>query len=398
MINKRIKLYLFLVLAVVSLGINFSCYYYISLNHSHLLNLFIIISPVITVLACSLSFDYIYEKCLKLRFQEISDDYVKNYSLKKNDNIIIDNSQDFNGLLNQMYSDIKKIKSENSNAEQKLKKFDNTANEFRAELESFKVASLTDLKNGQTNNGFVLKKSGEIADFLFETETILKSIQINFTNSNNHIESKFKNKTRLSEHLNKLILIAKDFDKIFDNIIGFENDFKAKEESVINKITNIITNLERQSINILNAYIFSNQENITAEGAEHSSEFEREENLQNIKNMNDSIKNEVMQIKNTLMVLFESSKTFETEFDKNAGIFKQLNSYLIQIPKFISDFFEIDDNIRNTMQRDSLQLTKIFDKINSGNENIKNMNLKLNTLSKTVEDLQSEIIKLKFES
>ncbi|HPG30287.1 MAG TPA: hypothetical protein PKY81_00250 [bacterium] len=398
MINKRIKLYLFLVLAVVSLGINFGCYYYISLNYSPFLNLFIIISPVITVLACSLSFDYVYEKCLKLKFQDISDDYVKNYSLKKNDNINIVDSRDFNMLLNQMYSDIKKIKSENSTAEQKLKEFDKTANDFRAELESFKVASVTDLKNGQTNNGFILKKAGEVADFLFETETILKTIQINFTNSNNHIESKFKNKTKLSEHLNKLILISKDFDKIFDNIVSFENDFKSKEESVIAKITNIITNLERQSINILNAYIFSNQENIAAEGAEHSSEFEREENLQNIKNMNDSIKNEVMQIKNTLMVVFESSKTFETEFEKNADIFKQLNSYLIQIPAFISGFFEIDDNIRNTMQRDSLQLSKVFDRINGGNENIKNINLKLNTLSKTVEDLQSEIIKLKFES
>ncbi|MBP7652726.1 hypothetical protein KA977_04845 [Candidatus Dependentiae bacterium] len=396
MINQRIKLYLYLFLSVLSILVNFAGYYYISIYNRNILNLFFIISPLITIFVFFVGTNYIFEKILKNKFQIFSDDYFQNYSLKKTESIKILKTETIDQLMSQIFSDIKRIKLENIDANEKLKKFIVLSNEFSSELESFKISSITDLKNGQTNCGYILKKTGEISDFLFESETILKSIKINFTNSIGKIDGNLKNKTKLTEHLNKLILITKDFDKIFENIQEFGSDFKSKEETVISKITNMINNVERQSINILNAYIFSNQENQSATVSDHSSEFEREENLQNIKNMNESIKNEIMQIKNSLLVLFELTKIFKTEFDKNADVFKQLNGYLAQIPQYISNFFETDDLIKNILQRDSLQLTKMFDKLNNETENVKNINLKLNNLSKSIDDFNSEIIKLNF--
>lgn len=270
---------------------------------------------------------------------------------------------------------------------------------FSDELEMLKINADSGIKASLVNTESLKKISDDFNDFIYIKEHFIKSIKIEFFKSIEIIDRKFKQKETLSDFINKLALAMTDIESALDSMEVFCVDFQKNQSMILSAISEMLANIEKQSINILNFYIFSHPEKNEQNdilGSE-SIAFEREENINNIKSINEIIKNEVYKIKNVLTILFESNKNFSAGLEGNKKTFSELTGYIQEIPVMLTQFSEMDLSIKSNLQKFLNTSSKFNEKLKNESEHLKNMNIKLNNINKCLEDLKIETANLTLE-
>ena len=397
LLNRITKILVFVLILILNIIIG-ALLYSALLKFGYDIGIFIVIYPIITFFINYLVFAYILNASIKTYIKSLAEKFT---SLSLSKNLMIEHIEDEKNLqsfTDELYSSVLKLKENNKKISDDYFELKEKINNFIEELDSFKKNNYMEYKNGISNSSFIKKMTEDLNDSILEKEGSLKNSKIIISNAIDIINEKNKNKNKIFDSLNKLAIISRDFDKIFNSIKSFTENVQGYEDKIILRATEIITNLERQSINILNAYIFSNPESKSVVSDDNeSSEIDKEENLQNIKKMNDSLKAEIYNIKNIFVALFEANKIFREELNRNTTNIFELKSAILRIPDNISGFYEVYNNIKTELQNDVLTIDKMIEKIGAESETLKNINIKLNTISKSIEDTNMETVKLKFE-
>jgi len=307
------------------------------------------------------------------------------------------NAGDFNSLFENLNILTNKLKKENSELENKLKNLSDKIFEFNENFELFKINTTRDFKNNDTNCVAIQSKVSDITNIIFDNERLAAALKTNLANVVDKIDVKQKLQDQMADIICEINFISNDLDSIFINVKKFSADFLAQQEQQMQRITTVISIIEKQAINILNAYIFAHPERQDLQDKSQTSDTETAENLQNIKTLNEALKNEVYQIKNNFLALFETNKAFNVEFQKNSDIFNNLQNLIKKVSACLSEFIEMDNDIKISLQKDRNAVDNILNKLVSEADNIKVINAKLNFIIKSVADTRNELNNLKFD-
>ncbi len=392
------KILMFSLLLIVSVAFSILMYYLLILPNKIPIELFSIILPIGNFFIMFFAFSYIYRNSITSFFKNFAEKFLETSISKNLQTEKFDEQKNIDDFANDIINSVSRLKKSNESIENEINEFKSKVNKFVDDVDLYKLHIEMDLKNNITECKHILKISHDLNESAFEKENEVKNSKVNILNIIDVINDKIKLKNKMLESYNNLTVISKDIDKIYMKIYQFSENITKQEDKVLSKMNDILTNLERQSINILNAYIFSNPENKSIINEENeNSDIEREENLQNIKKMNEYIKDETIQIKNVFVVIFEANKSFREELENNKSNFAELKSAILKIPVSISVFFDVYNQIKLSLKNDIVSLDKIFDKFFVDAEMLKSLNIKITTMNKSFEDEQVETKKLLFE-
>ncbi|HPP88850.1 MAG TPA: hypothetical protein PLM75_13430, partial [bacterium] len=355
-------------------------YYYLNFTIAKKIFVFwtasILVSALILILLISKTANYASQKFTKKLIQEIISldiqeitDALKNY---EKDGIDFAFSK-FMRALTKIHNSLEKNTEQYNELKNKIKN-------FSEELEMLKLNTDTSIKTSLINIESISKITNDSNDFIFIQEHFFKVLKTEFNKSIEEINTKFKQKEKLGEFFNQLVLAMKDIEALLNSADLFCSDFEKNQNIILTAISEMLANIEKQSINILNFYIFSHPEKLeeTSETGEDTMNFERDENINNIKNINEAIKNEIYKIKNTLTILFETNKNFYNSLLESRKTFVNLISYLNEIPSMLEQFNKTDLTIKNNLLKFLNSAYKFNEKLKKEGENLKNLNIKLN--------------------
>lgn len=365
---------------------NFFDFFY---NPFYLFGMFfsvIFISIFVTLYTFNKYFHW-YNKKLKDKFiaavkKSVHDTIISDYLLSDDNSIPT--------LLNLVSDYIIKIENENKQLKSKNFAFKENISSINEDILSFKNLMNNDIIECFNKSNNIEKFSNDYSDFTFESEEVMNSLNLSISEELKLFDDVIGKKIIIKENFDRVQKIHDKIENLFSKLKSYGDDSKKDLNKIISRLLAISKNMEKQSLNILNTYIFSQYDSVDTKD-NMQMEYDKEENIRNIKEINEKIIKDVSDVKNVITFLNDKNSIIFNELKFNFQNFEYIN-YLI------NEFDSIFTFISKERQQYQSLLNNIMNRIKRIKyeyDNVKNIILSNRELKRHLEKLSDEVVNLK---
>lgn len=326
--------------------------------------------------------------------QKYKEMFLDNINKKLDDTIINDyilsNDESISTLLKLISDYIVKIESENKIIKNESSLIKEKLDKEYEEVLMFKNKMTKDILECINKSQNVEKSSMDFNDLMFEDDEVMSKININIAEIMKSIECRLSKNVIIKEHFDRINKFFEEVKIIYNRHKDICKDSNKDLLKILDIVQVIYDNIERQSLNILNTYIFS-QYDSSNNKRDIQMDYDKEENIRNIKETNEKLKKDISEIKNIITFLHDKNIVVDEELNVNDD-----NGFVINnlINVFKSNY-EITKNEKIKFQYILNTLMNRLKRIKYEYDNAKNMLLNIKELSRAIDKLNENIERLK---